>query len=68
MREINLCTVLIFRDIGQGYIAIITFCYLMSMSFGMTKRGYHNINNRLPVAYFEASRVSTNRTYVMKNF
>jgi hypothetical protein len=38
MKEISIRTVLAFREMRQGYTAINTFCHLMNMPPGMTKR------------------------------
>ena len=56
--DINLQTVLSFREIGCGYAKMKNFSMLMNMESPMSKRTYNNTNNQLHKAYTSAMKNS----------
>lgn len=59
--EINKRTVLAFRENGQGYSGITTFCSCMSMPPPMAKCTFEDINCQIHNAYVETAQVSMKR-------
>jgi len=56
MKEVNIQTVLAFREIGHGYTGIQSFCRILNMPPPMTKTNFYNLNSKLHLAYLKTSR------------
>lgn len=66
--EVNLRSVMAFREIGKGLTALESFCSVMNMPSPVSNVGYARINNLLHKAYTEAAQDSMeNAAKVVRN-
>lgn len=59
--EVNLRTVMAFREIGKGYASIVQFCSVMNMPPPFNKKVYNRINELLHEAYQSVATESMQR-------
>ena len=56
--DINIRTIMTFREIGKGYSALETFCGIMNMPAPMNVKAFNEMQLKIADAYIKVSKTS----------